>query len=208
MLAEPMRKTPIGGAYDTVAKQYNGDRIRQLFSNPPLAPGETRTRHKNNKGVYGVIMTKNGKEEHVIIDDLIPVRDGDQTVFAHGNGPELWVILLEKAWAKLHGSYERQIGGIAYQTIRDLTGAPGYTYPCDKMEPDFFDKMVIADESEFIMTAGIHSAEVKRIIELRNLGLVPGHSFGILEVRTVTMKNTHKEGRDERTSEDKIYKKG
>ena len=42
----------------------------------------------------------------VIIDDLIPSMD-NETFFAKGNGPELWVILLEKAWAKINGSYER-----------------------------------------------------------------------------------------------------
>jgi|TARA_B110000305_G_C19431785_1_gene636589 hypothetical protein len=43
------------------------------------------------------------------------------------------VILLEKAWAKLHGSYERIIGGMAHYTFRDLTGAPAYEY---SLNPD------------------------------------------------------------------------
>jgi len=84
------------------------------------------------EGVYGIVMTKHGEEKMVIIDDLIPSMDS-ATVFSKGNGPELWVILLEKAWAKLHGSYERQIGGIAYQTIRDITGAPGWSHQTAKM---------------------------------------------------------------------------
>jgi calpain-15 len=79
------------------------DRIRQLFVNTEA----------NKEGVYGIIMTKNGEKQMIVVDDLIPSMD-NETVFSHANGPELWVILLEKAWAKLHGSYERIIGGISY----------------------------------------------------------------------------------------------
>jgi hypothetical protein len=33
-------------------------------------------------------------------------------------------MILEKAWAKLHGSYERIVAGLAENVFRDLTGAP------------------------------------------------------------------------------------
>jgi calpain-15 len=49
--------------------------------------------------------------------------------FSKGNGPELWVIIFEKAWAKIHGSYDRIESGTVYLTLRDLTGAPGFSVP-------------------------------------------------------------------------------
>lgn len=61
--------------------------------------------------------------KEVVIDDYIPCDRGEP-VFSSANGNELWVILLEKAWAKLHGSYERIEAGFAENVMHDLTGAP------------------------------------------------------------------------------------
>ena len=36
----------------------------------------------------------------------------------------MWVQLLEKAWAKICGSYARIIGGLTEEALRVLTGAP------------------------------------------------------------------------------------
>jgi calpain-15 len=36
----------------------------------------------------------------------------------------LWVLLLEKAWAKVNGCYENTITGYASEAFRFLTGAP------------------------------------------------------------------------------------
>ena len=63
-----------------------------------------------NEGIFGVNLTKNGEKVQVVVDSYIPSKNG-QFVFSSANGNELWVIIHEKAWAKLHGSYERIIGG-------------------------------------------------------------------------------------------------
>ena len=55
-------------------------------------------------GVYGITAYINGMPLQVVIDDYIPVMDG-KPYFSQANGPELWVILIEKAWASTFGSY-------------------------------------------------------------------------------------------------------
>lgn len=70
-------------------------------------------------------MTKNGELLNVVIDDHFPTKN-KRAVFTSAHGNELWVLIMEKAWAKLHGSYHRIIGGQCHQTFRDVTGAPAW----------------------------------------------------------------------------------
>ena len=86
--------------------------------------------------MFGIKMCKNGETQTILIDNYVACDPNDEPCFSKGNGPELWVILLEKAWAKIHGSYERIIGGQAHLTFRDLVGAP--SYEIQSSDPDAF----------------------------------------------------------------------
>jgi calpain-15 len=50
------------------------------------------------------------KFKRITVDDYLPA-DGGKPIFANPNGSELWVLLLEKAMAKLFGSYGKLDGG-------------------------------------------------------------------------------------------------
>lgn len=43
-------------------------------------------------------------------------------------GIELWPLLLEKAWCKMIGSYERARGLSPEDAFEEITGIPAYTY--------------------------------------------------------------------------------
>ena len=77
----------------------------------------------NDYGIYSVKVCKNGEWREVVIDDRIPCAY-NTPAFSRANGEELWVLLLEKAWAKVHSSYERIEAGFAENVLRDFTGAP------------------------------------------------------------------------------------
>jgi len=48
-------------------------------------------------------MTKNGESIEVVIDDKFPCDKFRKPAFSKANGNELWVMILEKAFAKYNG---------------------------------------------------------------------------------------------------------
>jgi len=54
-----------------------------------------------------------GEKINIVLDDQIPCTDWDQKpAFTKMKQREIWVCLLEKAYAKLHGSYDNTIAGL------------------------------------------------------------------------------------------------
>lgn len=45
-------------------------------------------------------------------------------------------MLLEKAYAKAYGDYEKIIGGQPYEAIKDLTGSPGRSFSHKKVQKE------------------------------------------------------------------------
>lgn len=76
------------------------------------------------KGLYVIRIFKNFNWIYVIIDERIPINiESRQPVFGHCKDPhELWVALIEKAYAKMHGCYENLISGYVDEGIQELTG--------------------------------------------------------------------------------------
>ena len=137
--------------------------------------------HMNDQGIFSVKMYKNGIFQEIVIDNYIPCQDG-APCFSKANGNELWVIILEKAWAKVHGSYERIEAGFAHEVMRDLTGAPSFDVDVD--EEGLFDKLETYDQRHFMMAASAGSTEASAET-LEDLGLVAQHSYGLLAAKKI-----------------------
>lgn len=60
------------------------------------------------------------------IDDYLPTKGGTTALFAQPQGREIWVALLEKAFAKFCGSYGALDGGSTAWGLNALTGDPAF----------------------------------------------------------------------------------
>ena len=55
---------------------------------------------------FSLKMIYRGKWRTIDLDEYIPFIQGEPA-FSKSHDNELWVIILEKAWAKLYGSYKQ-----------------------------------------------------------------------------------------------------
>lgn len=79
-------------------------------------------------GIWVCRFIKDSYYYYVVFDDRIPVYDTNgslknKPLFARSKkGHVLWMSLIEKAYAKLNGSYTSLIAGLTHYALRDLTG--------------------------------------------------------------------------------------
>ena len=89
--------------------------VPALFVLPPTAEGAVCVR-----------FFRGGRWTPVAIDDRLPCGAGGRPLFAQSSDrKELWVSLLEKAYAKFYGSYKSLEAGYVIDALVDLTGGAG-----------------------------------------------------------------------------------
>ena len=81
------------------------------------------------RGLYCFRFSKQGQWKYVVVDDRLPFhRKTSQPLFSYAVGldstPHIWMALIEKAFAKLHGSYFSLWLGFVDDALEDLTGWP------------------------------------------------------------------------------------
>lgn len=120
----------------------------------------------------------NGIETPVIVDEFVPIIEGtNDCMFAKLQNDELWVFLLEKAWAKLCGTYARTIAGSAYKATCHVLGVPSrIQMHKDISEEVLWSEIIEAEQRNFTMyTSTYGSGEVQS-----DLGIVSGHAYSLL----------------------------
>jgi hypothetical protein len=148
-----------------------------------------KTKTVNKDGYYEIIMIIDGEPRIVIIDDYLPVHSFNrQPCFAKPNGNELWVMLLEKAWAKVNGGYFNIIGGFANEPLECLTGFGSRFFVMNKLKEkdknEIIGAMREADQSNCLISCG--TIDDPRI---RNVGLVERHAYTIIGLNRVETIN-------------------
>ena len=77
-----------------------------------------------------------GKWKAIDLDEYFPFLE-KKPAFSKSSDSEIWVMLLEKAWAKLYRSYMNIASGHAEEVLHDFTGAPIKFY---KLKEESLDK--------------------------------------------------------------------
>jgi len=71
----------------------------------------------------------------------------------------MWVPLIEKAWAKLNGSYENIHYGHSWEVIRTFTGAPFEIIPHEELENEdtIWKRLKDAETQQYIVACNTES---------------------------------------------------
>ena len=141
------------------------------------------TKEANEWGLYAVEMCVYGEWKTIIVDDFFPCgNENSGPCFSKCNGDELWVIILEKAWAKIYGSYERIERPTSSDALTSLTGAPCENFTSDNK--DLWDKLLEGMRKEYIMCASAGDTKGSHRL-LESMGLMGNSSYAILKVKEV-----------------------
>lgn len=93
------------------------------------------TKKINAAGCYMVRFFINGVETFITVDDYLPCsKPSCLPAFATSKKSEFWVSILEKAWAKLHGSYAAVAGGAPDLAFNQITGCPAESITHEKVK--------------------------------------------------------------------------
>jgi len=144
-------------------------------------------------GVFHFKLWRFGEWQDVIIDDRLPTLDG-KLVFLHSESHnEFWTALLEKAYAKVVGSYESLKGGSTSEAMEDFTGGVTEAFDLTKAPPDLFKIMLKADQHCSLMGCSIDAVPGQLEAAL-DTGLICGHAYSITSVKLVNVQTPKMKG--------------
>ena len=163
----------------------NPKRIKTFFPSMQISPN----------GIYEARVYLHGEPVSVVVDDYFPCREKEDGTFEiaftgiNQITKNVWPMILEKIWAKVNFTYENIIEGTPSDAFEFLCPCPIDDYTHDITAEEIFDKVIDADQKNFILTCAITPTENLNLKDLAKMGLITNHAYSILKALYLAFLN-------------------
>ena len=146
-------------------------------------------KERTENGCYRVRFLIRGIPKIVCVDDSFPADSKNMFAFAMSGRRELWVQVLEKAWAKVNQSYAGTIAGLPSEAFSALSEAPCVTYFHKRYTPDKIWSILKREKTKGFFIATNTSAMNPELE--KEIGLVSGHAYSITNLYEFEIPNNN-----------------